>query len=319
MKLDTIKQITEAFSDERAARDYFEAERWAGLVICPYCGSEKYYSFKARPEDKQNRYKCAAKPCRKKFNCLTGTIFEDSKIPMREWYKAMYLITSHKKGISSHQLGRDLGVCQKTAWFMLHRIREMLKDKYPQALDNHVEIDETYVGGKVGNKHAKQRKAIADSGKDNKTAVLGMVERGGNVILIPLQNTEGATMLPIIFNNIEKSATVITDGHTAYKNLGWIYSTHGAVIHSKGEYVRDNFHTNNIEGFFSQLKRGIYGIYHWVSPKHLDNYCIEFAFRYNKRKDTQTNRFNTALYQAGVRLKYRDLIGKGKEVKNDIK
>jgi len=292
------------FTDESVCREYMEKIYFPlGKPVCPFC----QYSEKIWRIEGGKRYKC--KQCLKKFSITVGTIYENSNIPLSTWFGAMYLITSHKKGISSIQLGKDLGVTQKTAWFMLHRIREMLKDKSPDRLKNTIEVDESFIGGKEKNKHKSKR--TETTGRVNiKTPVLGIIEREGKVHVQKLQSVSIDEMYPIIENRIEKGAQVVTDELPAYQRLEMKFN-HFVINHSEGVYAKGKIHTNTIEGFWSHLKRGIIGIYHQVSYKHLNKYCGEFAFRYNTRKLSESTRFDLSLAQSvGRRLKYRTLTNK---------
>lgn len=307
LNINSLSQLIKEFPTEKSCRLYHEQKRWKYGVCCPHCGSAKIYKLK--PSTKGNNYKCADKHCFMRFNVLTGTIFENTKISMLDWFKAIYLITSHKKGISSYQLGRDIGITQKSAWFILHRIRETMKDKAPQLLNNVVEIDETFVGGKIPNMHKHKRKQF--EGKDNKQPVLGMLERQGKIKVVPIDSTSNENLDKNINTSVHPDATIYTDSFNGYKHLKENFAHHDSTNHSAGEFVKGQVHTNSIEGFFSIMKRGIYGIYHHTSKKHLDSYCNEFAFRYNTRKGTQTERFALAMVQAEGRLRYKDLIAKG--------
>lgn len=300
----SLIQVLDFFKEETTCVAYLAHSRWADEPACPHCGNVGAYIT--------NRgYKCKAKECAKKFTVTTGTIFENTKISLRTWFAAMYLCTAHKKGISSLQLSRDLNITQKTAWFVLHRIREMLNVHNGEKLSGTVEVDETYVGGKTRNKHAKQREIdnAKGPGSVNKTPVVAMLQRDGRVVTVVTPIANGETIKPFIYANVEIGATVYTDGFGAYKGLDKHY-THGVVKHDAGEYVKDKIiHTNTIEGFWSQLKRGIIGIYHNVSPKHLNKYCGEFAYRYNTRKATDIVRFEDAIKNVNnVRLTYKNLI-----------
>lgn len=298
-----LKQLEQTLKTNEDCIKYYEAIRWKEGIYCPHCNHEKHYKLK-----KAFSYRCANKECKKTFNCLTGTIFENTKIGLTLWFTAIYIAASHKKGISSLQLSRDLGITQKTAWFVLHRIREMLKEKEPVMLQNEVEIDEVYIGGKNKNRHnnKKVKESQGRSTKD-KTPVLGILERGGKIVVAPVENTSSKALTPIMSETVKEGSTVYTDEWRGYSKLKGKY-THQIVRHALGEYVIGACHTNTVEGFWSLLKRGVYGIYHQVSRKHLGRYCNEFAFRYNTRKLNEEGRFDFALAYAGRRLKYSDLI-----------
>jgi len=299
-----VIEILDYYKSEEKCKQLLIQQRWNGKPACPHCASEKVYIT-------DRGYKCANKECYKKFSVISGSIFENTKIKLRYWFAAIYLITAHKKGISSHQLAKDLGVTQKTAWFILQRVRAMLKDKAPQMLSSVVEIDETYVGGKAGNKHAKERKKLREKGTGyiDKAMVFGILERQGKVFTQVVPANDGKVLKPIILDKVKEGAIVMTDGFGAYKGLDKLKGfQHEVVNHHQGEYFREGFHTNSIEGYWSIFKRGIIGIYHYVSPKHLHRYCDEFTYRYNTRHITDNDRFISALTNAdGVRLKYTEL------------
>jgi len=227
----------------------------------------------------------------------------------------MYILTSHKKGISSLQLGRDVGITQKSAWFVNHRIREMLKDKAPELLSNIVEVDETFVGGLDKNRHVNKRKGI--TGTSGKMPVMGLLERQKKVIAHKIKGTKTHIIQPEIYNNVEKESTIVTDSFPAYRGMSKDYG-HIVVDHKNGQYTRGIYDTNSIENFWSHFKRGIYGIYHSVSEKHLDRYVTEFSARYNTRKCDETVRFNAFLTKCAGRLKYNDLIDVDKNISTNV-
>ena len=305
-----LKQFMATYSDETVCREHLIKQRWPdGNVTCQYCGHKKCYRI-----DKGERFKCANNKCYKRFRVTVGTIFEASNVPLSTWFAAQYLIMNHKKGISSCQLARDLGVTQKTAWFMLHRIREQLRANNSPLLSGTVEIDETFVGGIVGNMSKKRRAALrTENGGtiQNKTMVVGMLQRGGELRLTAMGRETGSHVLqPLVRNNIDRKANLITDSSLNYEGLSKQYLSHEVVNHSNQEYVREDnksIHTNSIEGAFGLLKRSIIGIYHHVTPKHLGRYCDETAFRYNTRKVTDPQRFDLSLMNIEGRLTYKQL------------
>lgn len=300
-EFNTLIQLVTAIPDEQAAIDHFTAIRWKNGAFCPYCGSVKVYHF----SDKKT-HKCG--DCRQRFSIKVGTIFEGTKLPLRKWLMAIWLITSHKKGIASTQLAKDLGITQKSAWFVMHRLRAAATTKsFNAPLKGFVEADETYIGGKETNKKLSKRKAKQHGGK-GKAMVIGVVERDGDLRAIHVDGdrTHGA-IRKFVTENVAEGSNLFTDEHAAYRHLAGFF--HYSVNHSKKEYVRDGFiHTNTLEGAWSLLKRQIYGIHHWVSPKHLQRYVSEMTWRYNRREMEEGNRLNALIAGSDGRLTYKALI-----------
>jgi len=297
-------ELVEYLKDEQTAIKHLEELRWKGNRACPHCGSTKTYALKS------GKYKCGDKDCDEQFTAKVGTIFESSKVSLKKWFIGMYLLTSHKKGVSSHQLARDLKVTQKTAWFMLQRLRLALGNGSFEMIggDKVVEIDESYVGGKNANRHVKKRvpNSQGRSTKD-KAAVLGILERGGNVKVTMLEKANGEVVHPIINETVKPNSQVMTDEWKVYRKLKLSYF-HNYVKHGLGQYVEGNVHTNSIEGFWSHLKRSIFGIYHSTSKVHLQKYLDEAAFRYNTRTSGEGDRIGMVIDLANCRLKYHELI-----------
>lgn len=301
MEFRNLKDLLSKLSDESVCRDYVEQMRWGGNPVCPHCGESKPYRLKDG-----KAFRCRAKTCKRDFSVTVGTIFENSKIPLSTWMGALYILTGHRKGISSLQLSRDLGVTQKTAWFMNHRIRFIMGEP-DEPLENIVEVDETYVGGKFANMNRGRRKRWQESGQDNKVGVMGLVQREGKAKLTVIG---ASSFKDVVRDNVDKTALVITDTHLSYVGLSQEYAGHFSVNHSQSEYRSGIAYTNSVEGFFSCLKRSIYGIYHQVSPKHLQRYCNETSYRYNTRKLKDVDRFNLTLQNTEGRLTYKNLIKK---------
>lgn len=309
MQFKSLPQLLDYFKEESTCIEYYENLRWGNEPACPHCGSVNPY--------KTNRgYKCRAKECHKKFTVKVGTIFESSKIPFRIWFAAIWLCTEHKKGISSVQLAIDLGLTQKTAWFVLHRIREMLRDKAPQMLgeDKMVETDATYIGGKEKNKHLNKKRSHDDLSLTNegkpykaKKTIVGIIERNGKVALKYVSGETTQNMVEFVNTHVPHDSTIYSDEAPAYKRLKRTYK-HDNVTHSLNIYVDGQVHTNTIENFWSVLKRGLYGVYHQVSDKHISRYLDEYAARFNNRGLTSNERFTQFLEASESVLTYKKLI-----------
>lgn len=294
--------------DEESCREFLEKHRWHGEAICPHCHCQEvedcYRHYRLKTKGKFNGlYKC--RRCKKRFTVTVGTMFEGSHVSLQDWFYAIYIFLNHKKGISSVQLAKDIHVTQKTAWFMLNRIRHNFEDKVQVQFKEETQVDETYVGGK--NRKRSGKKGTQGRNTTIKTPVMGLLS-DGMVCTITIPEASGKILKGIIRALVPKSTTVVTDGWKGYNQLHKSGYSHEIVIHKEGEYVNEKgFHTNSIEGFWSHLKRGILGIYHLVSRKHLQKYCNEFAFRYNTRHLGEIQRFAYFLPSLSKRLSYWEL------------
>ena len=265
-------------------------------MICPHCGAEDAYRLTGG-STRKGLYKCRA--CRRQFTVTVGTIFQGSHIPLNKWMYAIYLMCESKKGISSNQLSRDVGVTYKSAWFMTHRIRQAMSNGGTMKFDGIVEADETYIGGRTkGGKRGR--------GAEKKTPVFALIQRDGGARSFHVGNVKKKTLQGLIGENVEETAHIMTDSFKSYCGLEDDFAGHSFVDHSK-EYVRGIVHTNFAECYFSLLKRGILGTFHHVSREHLQRYLHEFDFRWNRRDDETAENLNAVLRQAiGQRLLYRD-------------
>lgn len=298
----SIFDLLKAFPTEQSCITHLENLMWGGNPVSPFAAESKIYKCAG------NKYKC--KTTGKYFNVRTGTIFDNTKIPLQKWFLALYVFSSHKKGISSHQLAKDISVTQKSAWFLLHRLRYAFDHpNFQNTLSNIVEIDETFMGGQSKNKHTSKKVKNERGGTmHTQQPVLGMKERDGNIVAIVVPNRNKETILPVIRNVVEQDTVVMTDEYTAYKDLKHDYN-HFRVNHSAKEYVNAMAHTNGIENFWSHLKRGIDGIYHWCSREHLQSYVDEFTLRFNTRDLNTQGRFDLILSAiSNKRLTYQNLI-----------
>jgi transposase-like protein len=301
-----LSQLAKYFSDEDAARELLEQMRWNGNPACPHCGGAEPYKITPKEGSKTRKgvYKCRA--CRKQFTVTVGTVFEASHIPLSKWLLALHLLASSKKGMSAHQLHRMLGISYKGAWFMAMRLRHAMQTGPMSLMVGTVEIDETYVGGKVRG-HRRGRPGF----QSHKTPVVALVERGtGRVVAQPVLRVTAQNLGKMIEKHVAHDATLMTDEFVTYKALAEDSGRkHKTVTHSTGEYVNKDdrtIHSNTVEGFFSLLKRGINGTFHHVSREHLARYCDEFAYRYERRKMNDGQRTESLVQSAeGKRLTYK--------------
>ena len=296
----SLIELFEMFPDEQAARDWFESTRWPNGRACAKCGS---LDTKEVKNEKPMPYWCP--DCRTYFSVKTGTVMQSSKLPLRKWAISIYQVSTSLKGVSSMKLHHDLGIAQKNAWHMLHRIRKAMESDDP-LFGGPVEVDETFVGGKESNKHESDRNHPG-GGTGGKTPVVGIKDRATNKISAEVvESTDAATLQEIIRTKTEFNTLVYTDEALTYRG---IRRPHEAVKHSVGEYVRGQAHTNGLESFWAAMKRGYVGIYHKMSPKHLHRYVAEFEGRHNDRPlDTLAQMTAIVNGAVGKRLRYADLI-----------
>jgi transposase-like protein len=311
----TLQEAIIYFADADNCRRYMVAHRWPDGVVCPTCGRVDV-TFLAT----QNKWQCKSAHAKRQFSAKVGTIFEDSPLGLEKWLPAVWLIAGAKNGISSMEVHRALGVTQKTAWFMLHRIRKAMQSGSILKIGGNggeVEVDETFIGGKSRNMHiSKRERRITGTGGKDKTAVIGLLERGGNVRTAIISSRKKAVLHAEVQKHVEAGAALYTDALMSYNGLGSEYA-HAVVDHAI-EYVNGRVHTNGLENFWSLLKRGISGTYVSVEPFHLFRYLDEQSFRYNNRKNmNDADRFSAVLSQVtGKRLTYAEVTGKVGETVN---
>ena len=299
----TLLEIADMFSDEQKAKEWLTEQRWPDGPRCPHCGSANVQCWIKHPSQ---THRCRECPGRKMFSVKTNTVMEGSNIQCREWAVAIYLFTTNLKGISSMKLHRELGIGQKAAWFMLHRLRKAYEREI-SVFQGPAEVDETYMGGKRKNMSNAKRRELTGRGTAGKTIVVGVKDRDTNRISAAVvEGTDAKTMHAFIEERVDQSAKVFSDDHAGY--VGMVMD-HESVRHSSGEFVRGEVHTNGIESFWAMLKRAHKGTYHKISEKHMDRYVTEFSGRHNvRRMDTDEQMRALVSGMRGRRLRYPDLI-----------
>jgi transposase-like protein len=308
----TLQAATIYFNDPANCREYLMARRWPNGVTCPACGSSKV-TFSV----KHNRWQCGSHHAKRQFTIKTGTIFEDSPLGLDKWLIAMWMVINCKNGVSSYEIARDLGITQKSAWFILHRLREIMQEGDSPKLSGHIEADETWVGGKVTNmhRHSKRKIEATKDGTWGKAVVLGLLQRDGRVRAAVAPSRRKHILQSNIAANVEPGSTLYTDEYQGYAEMHPDYA-HEVINHLQG-YVRQHISTNQIENFWSVLKRSLKGTYISVDPAHLQAYVTEQVFRFNNRKDMDdSDRFDLAVRQiTGKRLTWDALVNKEPEVR----
>ena len=301
----SLVQVLKMFPDDTTARQWFEKKRWGNKPFCPHCGSE---NVQANIKHKTMTHRCREKGCGKRFSVKVKSVMESSALSYQTWAIAIYLLTTGIKGVSSMKLHRDLGITQKSAWHLAHRLREAW-DNEQDLFSGPAEFDETYIGGKRKNMSNTKRKALKDTGRGGagKAIIVGAKDRATNRISAArIENTDKETLHGFVVNRVTKDCVVYTDDHRGYSDLPYKHET---VKHSVSQYVKDQAHTNGIESFWALLERGYHGIYHHMSEKHLNRYVGEFSGRFNNREmDTVGQMEFIAKGIAQKRLKYSDLI-----------
>ncbi len=301
----SLYEFFQRFPNEEAARKFFEGKRWADGVFCPHCGSLSASEVK---DHKPMPYRC--RDCRQHFSVRTGTVLAESRLPLHKWLMAIYMMTTARKGIPSTQVARELGITQKSAWFLCQRIRETWIAQNVEGdggMGPVVEVDETYIGGKDKNRHGSKKQKVG-GGSAGKAAVVGIRDRSGEVRAYPVERATKAELQGFIRAHVKEGSMVYTDESPAYR---FMYGyKHKAVNHSAGEFVNEMAHTNGIESFWALLKRGYYGVYHYMSVKHLHRYVSEFSNRQTTRNfGTLSFMGDTAVRMVGRHISYKELIG----------
>jgi len=301
----TLQEAILYFANPDNCFNYVVAKRWPNGVTCPTCGASEVKFIPTR-----RLWECKGKHAKRQFSAKVGTVLEDSPISLDKWLMTMWMVANCKNGVSSYEIGRDCGVTQRTAWFMLHRIRDAMQERFPGKLSGEVEVDETFIGGKARNMHiGKRLRRITGTGGKDKTAVVGIVERGGKVRTSVVPNRKKSALQTEVRKHVEAGSALYSDALQSYNGLAGEYA-HQVIDHAVA-YVDGAVHTNTMENFWSLLKRGISGTYISVEPFHLFRYLDEQAFRYNNRKATDAERFSATVEGiVGRRLTYEQVTGK---------
>jgi len=300
-KLNSLIKVADYFDSEKKCQQILEDSYWGDDVVCPKCGKHHCKMSES------GRYHCTE--CNHNFSCTVGTIFENSKLSLRQWFFAIYMITSNKKGVSSCQLARDLDITQKTAWHILHKIRSVFSQNDSSALTGTVECDEMYLGGVEDNKH-KSKRTEGTQGRSTKTKkpIFGMIQRSGKLVAMAVENTKAETLMPIIKQFVAENTVVYTDESKSYNRLSKENYSHEFVRHNEKEFVVDDIYTNTIEGFWSHFKKMVFGTYHFVSKKHLQRYIDEEVYRWNTRLMSESARFKDVFSKSLTRCDYKAIV-----------
>ena len=304
------QELPAACADEAVAVEFMEKHRWGDYPGCPRCGDMDVYRMTSRDGTREKHFRWRCRGCKRQFSVRTGTVFEDSRIPLRHWCFGFWRAATSKKGVSALEIHRQTGLSYKSSLFLLHRIRFAMAPEDGNPLTGIVEVDETYIGGKA--RDVRDRKEAWD----NKAPVVALVERGGEVRTFHVPDVTGRTLKTAIRENVDRRARIMTDEARQYQGIGTEFASHETVKHSAKEYVRGDVSTNTVEGYFSIVKRGITGIYHSVSKKHLHRYLAEYEFRYNGRRLSDGARTVAAILGSeGKRLRYREPVEDTRYVK----
>jgi transposase-like protein len=298
----SIFEFLRQFGTNEACRDYLKSVRWPDKPICPYCGHDRSYVIEGG-----KRYKCASNKCYSKFSITVKTVFEDTNLPLQIWFLLIYMMASNRKSISSRQISRNLGVPQKTAWNIMHKLRLVFEEKYIEPLSGTVEVDECFIGG--GSQWTRW-----GSISTRKSPIVGMLQRGGRVIIKAVENRMQNTLHKIVVQFVQPGATVYTDGWLGYNGLKKNYN-HEKVNHSLGEYVRGDVHTNGIENVWGYFKKNIRAGHHYISAKHVQRYCNEVAWKFNNRHLSTMEKFNQLLKRC---LESKQLVIEFKKVRSAV-